>query len=331
VCYWRAYSYALYSKTCVKPEPIGLSRCLCGPLIEHRGIFDTEDEAKPLSQEFSSGAETYDERYFNEVSVGEALREVLADVPLPEAPQVLDLGSGSGNSIFPILRFLPEASVIATDLSRPLLEVLSRRLRERSLDTRCLCVRLDLMRDPLFYENSFDLITGNSILHHLLKPDAVLRRVCRWLRPGGSAVFVEPFAIGNLCFALLCERLSIDPALPLTAEVRDLLGRVANDIRVRLARSVPYEQLEDKWLFTVPYLEASVAGLAQVRVTPLPAPLGDSVRMILQHGLGTVNAEIPPLVEEWSRAQTPLAEYCYLSGRIVLTKRQLSDTRPVNA
>jgi ubiquinone/menaquinone biosynthesis C-methylase UbiE len=314
----------------VIPEPIDLRRCLCGPFIEQRGIFDTEDEAKPLSQEFLTGAETYDERYFDKVRGGEALREVLADIPLPEAPQVLDLGSGSGNSIFSILRFLPDARVIATDLSRPLLEILSRRLRERSLDTRCLCVRVDLMREPLFHQNSFDLITGNSILHHLLKPDEVLRRVCRWLRPGGSAVFAEPFAIGNLCFALLCERLSIDPALPLTAEVRDLLGRVANDIRVRLARSVPYEQLEDKWLFTVPYLEASVAGLAQVRVTPVRASLGHFVRMILQHGLGRVSAEIPPLVEEWSRAQIPLADYCYLSGRIVLTKRQLSDTHPVN-
>ena len=46
-----------------------------------------------------------------------------------------------------------------------------------------------------FSDNSFDVITGRGILHHLDFPVA-LTEINRTLRPGGKAIFVEPL-IGN--------------------------------------------------------------------------------------------------------------------------------------
>jgi ubiquinone/menaquinone biosynthesis C-methylase UbiE len=42
-----------------------------------------------------------------------------------------------------------------------------------------------------FANESFDLVVGRSILHHL-HLDRALQEICRVLRPGGSAIFMEP-------------------------------------------------------------------------------------------------------------------------------------------
>lgn len=45
--------------------------------------------------------------------------------------------------------------------------------------------------DLTFPDNSFDLVVGRAILHHL-DLDRAYRSIARVLRPGGTAVFVEP-------------------------------------------------------------------------------------------------------------------------------------------
>lgn len=42
-----------------------------------------------------------------------------------------------------------------------------------------------------FADGSFDLVVGRSILHHL-DMDRAFQELCRVLRPGGSAIFMEP-------------------------------------------------------------------------------------------------------------------------------------------
>lgn len=48
----------------------------------------------------------------------------------------------------------------------------------------------DAHRTP-FDDAAFDLVVGRAILHHL-DMDRALKEICRILRPGGSAIFVEP-------------------------------------------------------------------------------------------------------------------------------------------
>jgi len=296
------------------------------PLIENDGVFDALDSVEHLSDEFLGGGETYDDRYYTDAVHG-LFADVLESLHWEVQPQrVLDVGSGSGNSVVAALHILPEAYVVATDLSPQLLGILRRRLLRRGLGKRCSTVRVDLSRRNILHDDTFDLVIGNSILHHILHPDEFLRNVCRWVRPGGRAVFIEPFASGQLYFGLLCERLAADAdRLGISAAIADLFLRVANDIRVRLSRAVPYEYLEDKWLFTRTYLESSVAGLAEVSVRPWdtsPGQLVEHVRMLVLHGLGLDRESLPDAawaaIAGWDSAYAPIAAESFLDGAIII-------------
>ena len=50
----------------------------------------------------------------------------------------------------------------------------------------------DAMLD-VFVPESFDLVTGAAILHHLIDPSRALVAAHRALKPGGFAMFFEPF------------------------------------------------------------------------------------------------------------------------------------------
>ena len=296
------------------------------PLIESSGSFDALDSFQNLSAEFLGGGETYDERYYDDGIRG-PLADVLEGLHWDERPQrVLDVGSGSGNSVVAALHILPEAFVVATDLSPQLLEILRRRLVHNGFEKRCATVRVDLSSRNVLHENTFDLVIGNSMLHHMLRPDEFLRNACGWIRPGGWAVFMEPFASGQLYLGLLCERLAVDAGrLGISTEIADLFLRFANDIRVRLSQSVPYEYLEDKWLFTPAYLKNSVAGLAEVSIGPggtSPRLLEEHVRILVLHGLGLQRESLPDAawqaIAGWDAAYAPLAQDCLLDGVIML-------------
>ena len=49
-----------------------------------------------------------------------------------------------------------------------------------------------------FRDDTFDLVLGAAILHHLLDPRAALLNVCAGLRPGGKIVLIEPLEAGSL-------------------------------------------------------------------------------------------------------------------------------------
>jgi ubiquinone/menaquinone biosynthesis C-methylase UbiE len=307
-------------------QEFAVQRFFAVPLTETNGVFRIEGGGNGLSDEFVGGAETYDERYFDDDVLRGRLAETYAGFTLPAAPVVLDLGCGSGNSVIPTLDLLPQSRVVAADLSPQLLAILRRRLAKNGITARCRIVQADLSQAGLVCDHSFDLIVGNAILHHMLDAARLLREVCGWLRPGGTAVFFEPFASGQLCFAMLCERLAADrDRMGLPEEVASLLERVIHDIRVRLSRSVPYEHLEDKWLFTREYLQSAVAGVGEAIVTPLvtsTAPLEWEFRALLKHGLGIDDLPAPNVLWEtlrlWDTAIVPLSQDLIFHGRIVV-------------
>jgi SAM-dependent methyltransferase len=109
---------------------------------------------------------------------------------------VLDFGCGHGMAAVVLARL--GARVTAFDLSPGYLA--EARLRVQANGVRVAFVQADGERLP-FADCAFDRIWGNAVLHHL-QPRAAARELYRVLKPGGLAVFCEPWG-GNplLAFA----------------------------------------------------------------------------------------------------------------------------------
>jgi SAM-dependent methyltransferase len=100
---------------------------------------------------------------------------------------VLDLGCGHAMAAVVLAR--RGARVTAMDLSAGYLAEAGRRALANGVDIDL--VQADAERLP-FADATFDRVWGNAILHHL-DIGAAAREVRRVLRPGGVAVFCEPW------------------------------------------------------------------------------------------------------------------------------------------
>jgi SAM-dependent methyltransferase len=109
---------------------------------------------------------------------------------------VLDFGCGHGMAAVVLARL--GARVTAFDLSLGYLA--EARLRAQANRVHVAFVQADGQRLP-FADAAFDRVWGNAILHHL-EPRTSARELNRVLKPGGVAVFCEPWG-GNpvLAFA----------------------------------------------------------------------------------------------------------------------------------
>jgi ubiquinone/menaquinone biosynthesis C-methylase UbiE len=226
-----------------------------------------------VTDQFLEHAEDYDAKYFN-YELWRRLLQMGLEHACPAAPnpEVLDIGSGSGNSVLPILDMFRGSRVVATDISPQLLVMLRGNLaHSRDRQERCGMVCGDATQAH-FYENSFDMAIGAAILHHLLDPESAIREACSSLRPGGCAMFYEPFEIGSAVLRVIYERMLAERAhLEITDAAADLLQRISTDIRVRSGPDKTiFPHLDDKWLFTRSYFEQQ-ARANGVGLTIVPA------------------------------------------------------------
>jgi SAM-dependent methyltransferase len=113
---------------------------------------------------------------------------------------VLDFGCGHGMAAVVLARH--GARVTAFDLSPGYLA--EARHRAAANGVAVVFVRADGERLP-FADGSFDRVWGNAILHHL-EPATAARELYRVLKPGGVAVFCEPWG-GNPLLAFARRRL----------------------------------------------------------------------------------------------------------------------------
>jgi SAM-dependent methyltransferase len=156
--------------------------------------------------------------------------------------------------------------VVASDLSLPLLRSLKQTLAESYNDKRCYVMQLNA-EELLFEDQQFDLVVGAAILHHLFDPEKALSETCRVLKPGGIALFFEPFEIGHQFISLaLKELISRNSCLELGSTIEnqipeDVLGvfrALCHDFEVRKGSNKTdpiFLSIDDKWLFTRSWLE----------------------------------------------------------------------------
>ena len=97
-----------------------------------------------------------------------------------------------------------------------------------------------------------DLVLGSAILHHLVEPGRCVEAAIRALKPGGSAVFFEPFeaghAISRVIIAEICRAAAVkefsSPALTWLAEIS-----VEWNLQIQRDKLPGWQELDDKWLF----------------------------------------------------------------------------------
>jgi ubiquinone/menaquinone biosynthesis C-methylase UbiE len=176
----------------------------------------------------------------------------------------LEIGAGTGYFTLNLLRAGVVDEAVATDISPGMLAELERSAKQLGLRVETACCQA---ADLPFPDDSFDLVFGHAILHHLPDMDAAFREFRRVLRPGGRVAFCgEPSRHG--------DRLASVPkraALAVAPAWRRVVG----------ARERPLPDTEgeerDHWLehvvdvhaFTPGQLErfAERAGFDDVRVT----------------------------------------------------------------
>jgi ubiquinone/menaquinone biosynthesis C-methylase UbiE/glycosyltransferase involved in cell wall biosynthesis len=213
-----------------------------------------------LQDQFTDNAEVYAQKYTDYGYITSQLEPVLRDIGFLSLPQstILDIGSGAGNSIFPLLELCPNSHIIASDLSIQLLKILQVALQGTGYERRVNLLQLNA-EELDFAPESLDLVVGVAVLHHLFEPERTIAGCAKILKKGGHIILMEPFAEGCLTIARLYRMILGHPrASDLHERVRVMLYQVAYDFEVRAIpdKTLPFfNHLDDKQLFSRAYFE----------------------------------------------------------------------------
>lgn len=282
---------------------------------ELRGIFAPRSERaatkRGVTAQFLENAADYHQRYTNVGHFRVLIDDALARLePQIDPKFILDIGSGSGNSVIPLLDRFPQAFVVATDISPQLLTILRDHLTTRpQYRGRFALVCMDASND-CYRTGGFDLAAGAAILHHILEPEAVIRACGNALRPGGAAIFFEPFELGhallNLAYGeIVAEADRRDETGPGIHLLRHLHGDYAARAQ---AGTDAFSRLDDKWMFTREFFEShedrdAWAACVVYPIHGIDAPLTAQTHINLKLVSGVESSALP----DW--AWNKLARY----------------------
>jgi ubiquinone/menaquinone biosynthesis C-methylase UbiE len=151
-------------------------------------------------------AETYDAKWgidYGEVGQGQVrakLRKALGGWPSEPFGDALEIGAGTGYFSLNLLQLEAIDRATATDISPGMLEALRENAGRLGLTVRT--EQTDAESLP-FEDESFDLVFGHAILHHIPDLERGFSEFHRVLRPGGTLAFCgEPSRYGDLLAAV---------------------------------------------------------------------------------------------------------------------------------
>ena len=122
------------------------------------------------------------------------VRKLLGERPGP-FPRALEIGAGTGYFSLNLLQDGVIGAATCTDISPGMLETLEGNARELGLEVET--AACDAAELP-FDDESFDLVLGHAVLHHLPDLDRAFAEFHRVLAPGGTLFFAgEPSRHGD--------------------------------------------------------------------------------------------------------------------------------------
>ncbi len=145
--------------------------------LERERLYHNKAFAEDLRQ-------SVDKYYETIVSSRRAHKESM--MPVGPGFTVLEYGCGPGSSAFELAA--QGAKVVGIDISEVAIAQSRDQARALNLDIDFRCMNAENLE---FEDNTFDLIVGSAILHHL-DLDKAYAELARCLKPGGKAVFIEP-------------------------------------------------------------------------------------------------------------------------------------------
>jgi 2-polyprenyl-3-methyl-5-hydroxy-6-metoxy-1,4-benzoquinol methylase len=184
---------------------------------------------------------------------GEIIRQLGVD-----GHRALEIGAGTGALTLGLLREGIVDDIIATDVSHDFLRNVAKLATEHGVSVSLVACDAN---EQHFAPESFDLVLGRSILHHLLDYDVTLRHCREMLTPNGCAVFYEPVLEGKTVVSLLmavllgCDEASDNPRL--SDVERKKIKRLIRH-QTKSSRALDREalsKLEDKYIFRIDELK----------------------------------------------------------------------------
>lgn len=233
--------------------------------------------------------------------------------------RVLELGSGTGFFSINLRLAGVVDSVHLSDVSPGMLEVATRNAAAAGLEMEGSVADAEALPFP---DDSFDLVIGHAVIHHIPDVEKALTEVIRVLRPGGRFVFAgEPSTIGNW-YARRLGHATWIAATTVTRlpRLREKYALPAEDVEAS-SKAHLLESVVDLHTFTPDYLSrmALRAGAVDVRTASeelTAAFVGWPVR--------TIEAAVRPGALGWGWAKFAYGSWLRLSA----LDRRLSTVVP---
>ena len=171
---------------------------------EVKAAFKDPKLANVLYHDWEAG--TYDEKWsisYDERCItyaSDRFRAVAGDVEWPYG-RALELGCGTGFFLLNLIQAGVMKEGAVTDISPGMVEVAQRNAEGLGFEVEGKVADAESLPFP---DDSFDLVVGHAVLHHIPDLALAMREVMRVLRPGGRFVFAgEPTEKGDTVARLL--------------------------------------------------------------------------------------------------------------------------------
>jgi ubiquinone/menaquinone biosynthesis C-methylase UbiE len=164
-------------------------------------VVRSPDEIREVNTRYHDvAAEGYDTKWgidFGELGQSQTLGklEKALGAPAGHYARALEIGAGTGYFSLNLLQRGVIGSAVASDISPGMLSTLEENAARLGLGVETVATEAEMLP---FADQSFDLVFGHAVLHHLPGLDRAFGEFARVLRPGGTIAFAgEPSRYGD--------------------------------------------------------------------------------------------------------------------------------------